>query len=80
MARKTSQAQINPQQRSVEPRRPPVAIGARLECEKPVDRSKLKTAVGNQDQIADGIDHEPRSQDLAGPEMQKDRDQRDLLG
>src|SRR5882724_912714 len=61
-------------------RGPAVAIDAGFEAEKTVDGTKLQATVGDQDEIADRVDDEPGGQDFATPEMQEDRDQRDLLG
>src|SRR5207248_10791333 len=36
--------------------------------------------IGDQNEVANGIDDEPRGQGIAGPEMQKNRNQGDLLG
>jgi len=47
---------------------------------EPIDGTKLKAAIGDQYEIPDGIDNEPGRQGLTAPEMQKNRNQSDLLG
>ena len=71
--------EINSQHRGIKSRGPAVAIGARFEREKPVDRAKLQARIRNENQISRGVNRKPGRQHVAGPEMQKNRNQRDLL-
>ena len=57
-----------------------LAIDAGLEREKTVDGAKLQAAIRDEDETAGRIDHEPRRKHVAAPEMQEDRNQRELLG
>jgi hypothetical protein len=50
---------------------PAIAIDARFESKKPIDRTKLQTTIGDRHQIADGIDDEPGGQYLAAPIMRE---------
>ena len=42
--------------------------------------TELQPGIGDENKIARRIEGEPRRQHVAGPEIQKHRDQRDLLG
>ena len=57
-----ARSQINPQHRPVEIRGPAIAVDARFQREKAVDRPGLEAAIGDQNQIAGGIDDKPGSQ------------------
>ena len=75
-----NEPQINPQHRGVEPGGSAIAVGTRFETEEPVYRADLQAGIRNEDEISDGVNGKPRSQRIAGPVMQENRNQRDLLG
>ena len=75
-----NETEVNPQHRAVEPRGAAVAVGARLELKKPVDRAELQAGIRDESEIADGIDRKPRRQRVTRPVVQEDRNESDLLG
>ena len=73
-------AKINPQHRCVKACGPAVAIDAGLKSEKPVDRTQLQASVRDENEISGGVNGKPGGQHIAGPVMQENGNQRDLLG
>jgi hypothetical protein len=73
------QHEIDSQHGAVEAGGPAVAVDAQLERQEAVDRTQLKARVRDQNEIARRIKRKPGGKRVAGPKMQENRDQRDLL-
>ena len=70
---------IDPQHFGIELAGTAIAVDARLEREKPVDRTKLQAGIGDQNEISGGIDRQPCGENVVGPVVQENGNQRDLL-
>ena len=73
------QDKVDAQHRGVVARGPAVGIDACLEGQEAVDRAQLKPGIGDEHEVAGRIEREPGRKRVAAPEMQEDRNQRDLL-
>ena len=73
------QAKVYPQHFGIELAASAITIDARLERKKPVDRTKLQAGVDDQHEISGGIDRQPCGENVVGPVVQENRNQRDLL-
>ena len=73
------QHEVDTQHRGVVARGAAVGVSAGLEGQETIDRAQLEPGIGDVGEVARGIKRKPGRQHVAGPEMQEDRNQRDLL-